>query len=211
MHLATIYNRVEVLKILIDFEKARLAEGPETFNPVYNWTSSDGSCFHSSDLERTPIFCATSSEAVELFLTSGLQDLKLEDAENHEPLLHHCVSWELINPNNTTIVDALETQLFQEWQRMLPIQLGNTNFAQHNGKLNLSTISVSKVWPDTEWDPDDHFSDEHTDPSMVVACLFDAMTRNKFWKEAWSIPWLISLTDPLQSIILECIGRQAGT
>lgn len=124
MHIAVTCDNLEALKVLIDFEKGRLALGSEPSNAVYNWPSS-GRGWPGPGNKGTPVFCAVSSGAVELFLTSGLADLKLEDEEHHEqPLLHHCVSWELIEPADTTIVDALETQLFQEWRGMLPIQLG---------------------------------------------------------------------------------------
>jgi hypothetical protein len=72
---------------------------------------------------QSAVFHAHSSAAVEMFLSSGLEGLKLVD-RNGEPLLHHCVRYGILTQS---IWDTLECQRKMEYERKTVIELGENS------------------------------------------------------------------------------------
>ena len=75
LHLAASLGQIEMCKCLL--EHTKMYEGRQ----VYNLKDEEG---------KTPIFCASSSEVVELFLEAGLENMETTLAGGYT-LLHHCV------------------------------------------------------------------------------------------------------------------------
>jgi ankyrin repeat protein len=69
---------------------------------------------------NAPLFCSKSSEAVQLFLSSGLEGLELEN-NNGEPLLHFCVRKDILTDS---IWSSLESQWELVWRVKTPMDMG---------------------------------------------------------------------------------------
>ncbi len=71
---------------------------------------------------QSPVFWAISAEGVEMFLESGLRDMKLtNDGSDGMPLLHCCIIKEIASKK---IVTHLSDQIGLEWKGSTAIDLG---------------------------------------------------------------------------------------
>ncbi len=74
-------------------------------------------------MKSTPPFCSISPEAVEIWLTAGLDDLDLVNRFHDDmPLLHFCIQRRL--PLTRTILTHLKHQVTIRWKGSTPLEYG---------------------------------------------------------------------------------------
>jgi hypothetical protein len=111
LHVASERNNLEVLELLLHECKCNNVK-------AYNIKNTDTS--YSS----TPLFCTQTSDAVEMFLRAGLENLELVRTDGM-PLIHYCIHKDILTD---TIIVYLYDQVNLWWNQSYPIECGEKYF-----------------------------------------------------------------------------------
>ncbi len=118
-------NSVSCFTIVLEIEKEVQKIAPEEFFQTgrerpYNVAIALPPPHH--ECAQIPIFWASSSEIIDMFLGSGLREMKLiNEPSDNLPLLHCCIIRDLATPR---IVDFLSHQIDISWKGSTAVDLG---------------------------------------------------------------------------------------
>jgi hypothetical protein len=106
MHSATARNNLPVLRTLL-----------------YECRRNNVAPYNIGDIKygATPLFYVRSSEALELYLEAGFDDLDMVRKYEEMPLLYFCIGKNLANG---AILSRLGSQLDLKWKGFTPIEFG---------------------------------------------------------------------------------------